>query len=121
MRMKKRAAATDPELDPHDHPVRRPRPGRATDADLERAAALFRALADPARLRLLELLTDGEACVSELAAATGDGLSTTSQRLKLLRAEALVARRRAGKHIHYALADRHVTEIVRGVLDHVKE
>lgn len=113
-------AKDEEDSEPHAHPPRA-RARSAEPAHLERAAMLFRALADPARLRLLELLMEGEACVSELAEASQDGLSTTSQRLRLLRTEALVSKRREGKHIHYALADRHVAEIVQSVLEHVKE
>jgi len=63
------------------------------------AAALFRTAADVSRLKLLERLADGEWCVTELAEAAGSGLSTVSQQLRMLRAERIVARRRAGKHI----------------------
>lgn len=98
-----------------------PRPTLSDDALVERAAALFRAVGDPARLRLLERLSHGECCVSELAEESGDGMSTVSQRLKLLRAEHLVVRRRDGKHIYYALEDAHVSELIRSALEHVSE
>ena len=87
-------------------------------AEAEQAAATFRALGDPERLRMLSLLMDGEACVTDLAQILGAGLSTISQRLKVLRAQDLVVRRRASKHIFYALADRHVRELVRNALEH---
>ncbi|MCS7023273.1 MAG: metalloregulator ArsR/SmtB family transcription factor [Bryobacteraceae bacterium] len=88
---------------------------------LERAARLFRAIGDPARLRLLAYLAVREACVSELASAFGEQISTVSQRLRLLRAEKLVVRRRWGKHVNYGLADRHVAELVGNALEHVNE
>lgn len=90
-------------------------------AALERAANLFRALGDPARLRLLELLTAGERCVGELVAAVGEKFPTVSQRLKVLRAEGLIVRRRSGTHLYYALSDRHVLELVRNALAHARE
>jgi len=93
----------------------------ASPESLERAARLFRAVADVSRLRVLELLAGGEACVSELAAELGVGISTVSQQLKVLWIERLIGRRRAGKHIYYRLADQHISGIVRGVLDHVQE
>jgi ArsR family transcriptional regulator len=86
-----------------------------------RAAALFRALGDPNRIRLLVLLQEGEKCVTELAEILNDGLSSVSQRLKLLRAERLVDFRRDGKHIIYALADQHVALLVANALEHVCE
>jgi DNA-binding transcriptional ArsR family regulator len=87
----------------------------------ERAASLFRGVGDPERLRLLELLISGEACVSDLTASVKGGISTVSQRLRVLRAEGLVVRRRAGKHIYYALTDQHVIDLVRSALHHASE
>ena len=89
--------------------------------DYQNAAAMFAALGDPSRLKLVEYLSRGEACVSEMAAVYGDGLSTISQRLKLLRSERLVKRRRDGKHIYYSLADEHVEQLVRNALQHAEE
>jgi DNA-binding transcriptional ArsR family regulator len=89
---------------------------------VERAAALLKAVGDPGRLSLLERLArGGEHCVSELAEASGEGMSTVSQRLRLLRGEQLVTRRREGKHIYYALADDHVRELILAALEHATE
>jgi len=110
--------ATDPECDDVHEPVSRP----GLDASIvEHAATLFRTVGEPARLRLLERLSWGEYCVSELAAGTGDQLSTISERLRVLRAAGLVQRRRQGRHIYYSLADRHVVELIRSALDHASE
>jgi DNA-binding transcriptional ArsR family regulator len=105
----------------HEHPPRVPVDLGASDEDFERAAAIFRAAGDVARLRLLARLAAGEWCVSELAEAADAGLSTVSQQLRLLRAEKLVTRRRAGKHIFYSLADEHVLDLVRSALSHAAE
>ncbi len=86
---------------------------------LEQAASLLRAVGDPARLAILLRLEDGERCVTELAAESGDGMSTVSQRLRLLRSERLVTTRRDGKHIYYRLADEHVSELIRNAMTHV--
>ncbi len=88
---------------------------------LDRAARLFFALGDPARLRLLVLLEGGERCVGELVEVLGEKFPTVSQRLRLLRAEGLVVRRRDGNHLHYGLADRHVAVLLRNALDHAAE
>ena len=86
-----------------------------------RAAELFFALGDPARLRLLELLRGGECCVSDIAAGLGEEMSTVSQRLRLLRHLGLIGRRRQGKHVYYKLVDAHVAELVRSGLQHAAE
>jgi DNA-binding transcriptional ArsR family regulator len=87
----------------------------------ERAAALFRAAGDLARLRLLHLLDHGEHCVSDLAEATDTKLSTLSQQLRVLHAERVVRRRREGRQIYYALADDHVRDLIRAALEHADE
>jgi ArsR family transcriptional regulator len=104
----------------HSHDAPAPRT-TAGETALARAAGIFRAAGEPARLRLLELLSQGELCVTEVAALTGEELSTISQRLRVLRAEHLVSRRRDGKHIFYALADEHVADLIRAVLAHASE
>ncbi len=87
----------------------------------ERAAAIFRALGDTPRMRLLAQLAEGERCVSDLAEVLREGLSAVSQRLRLLRAEGLVARRRDGRHIFYRLADHHVADLIDNALAHAGE
>jgi ArsR family transcriptional regulator len=99
--------------------VRAPRP--VPDDAFERAAALFRALGDPSRLRLLHRLEFDEQCVTELAEACHAKLSTLSQQLRVLHQERIVTRRRDGKHIYYALADGHVRDLIRAALDHTSE
>jgi DNA-binding transcriptional ArsR family regulator len=104
-----------------DHHHTRREPPKLSDEAFVRAAALFRAAGDPARLRLLHVLAHDEWCVSELAASSGTKLSTLSQQLRLLYAERIVQRRRDGKHIYYRLADDHVRELVSAALDHASE
>jgi ArsR family transcriptional regulator, lead/cadmium/zinc/bismuth-responsive transcriptional repressor len=105
---------------PEEH-ARRLRVSVVNDEQLERAAAIFRAAGDISRLKLLHRLSDGEWCVTELADAAGVGLSTVSQQLRLLRAERIVARRRAGKHIFYSLADAHVSDLIQSAIEHAAE
>ena len=95
------------------------KPAKGVPAEaLERAASLFRACGDPARLRLLEVLSTGEHNVTDLAESSDEGLSTISQRLRLLRAEGLVSRRREGKHIYYGLQDGHVLALIKSAIEH---
>ncbi len=111
----------DPTCDADEHAQRSAKRSATSDEAFERAAALFRIVADASRLKLLERLADGEWCVTELAAAAGTGLSTVSQQLRLLRSVRIVARRRAGKHIFYSLADGHMRDLVRSALEHAGE
>jgi DNA-binding transcriptional ArsR family regulator len=110
------AVAEHTDCAPNEHsPLPSPR------YDLERAVRLFKVLSDEARLRTLEMLVGREACVSEIAEATGEQISTVSHRLRLLRSEGLVLRRRDGRHIFYSLADRHVFELIQNALEHAVE
>jgi ArsR family transcriptional regulator, lead/cadmium/zinc/bismuth-responsive transcriptional repressor len=98
-----------------------PRRPLVDEASLERASRLFRAIGEPSRLRLLSRLAQGEMCVTELASSEQESLSTISQRLRVLRSENLIVRRRRGKHINYALADQHVMELIFNALAHATE
>jgi len=110
----------DPQCLPAEHPA------AAVTLDvsemaLARASRIFRALGDPPRLRLLALLARGELCVTEVAVAEDEEISTISQRLRVLRNESLVSRRRQGKHIVYGLADQHVADLIFNALAHAAE
>jgi len=100
----------------------RPTPAQLpVDANLSLAADMFKALADPDRLRLLARLADREICVSELAALEDQKITTVSARLKLLLNAHLVARRREAKHMYYRLTDDHVLQLVVAALEHSAE
>ena len=72
---------------------------------IEEQAAVFSALADPTRLRLVRLLCrqrDPDAlCVSAMAGFLGVTQSAVSQHLRVLKAAGLVQGERRGYHIHY--------------------
>lgn len=106
---------------PDEHARRIARRKVVSEESFARAASLFRTVGDVSRLKLLDRLSDGEWCVTELAEAAGVGLSTVSQQLRILRAEHIVERRRTGKHIYYSLADRHVIDLVTNALEHAAE
>jgi DNA-binding transcriptional ArsR family regulator len=68
-------------------------------------AALFRALGHPARVRILELLRDGEHSVGALQEALGLDSGGTSQHLAALRRVGVVESRREGTSVFYRAAD----------------
>jgi DNA-binding transcriptional ArsR family regulator len=76
-----------------------------TQAMLERVAEQFRALGEPSRLRLMNLLFDGESTVGELVTKSGLTLANVSKHLTLLYQVGWVTRRKAGISVVYALAD----------------
>jgi DNA-binding transcriptional ArsR family regulator len=110
-----------PTCGPDEHARRSAKRKQLTEDAFVRAASLFRAAGDVSRLKILDRLSDGEWCVTELAEASGVGMSTVSQQLRTLRAERIVTRRRTGKHFYYSLADEHVSDIIHAVLEHSLE
>lgn len=81
---------------PHALPLAAP-----TIADLD---ALFRAFADPTRLRILNLLAAGELCVCDIVELLGVPQPTVSRHLAALRRAGLVEVSRDWKFAHYRLA-----------------
>jgi ArsR family transcriptional regulator len=77
---------------------------KPTADTLDDSIELFKAFADPVRLRLLNLLAEGEVCVCHLHEALELPQSTVSRHLAYLRKRGLVAGRRKGQWVHYRLA-----------------
>jgi len=99
--------------------VREARAGLPGVAQTQGLAALFGALADPTRVRLIAALERTELCVGDLAATVGLSPSATSHHLRLLRSLGLVRTRREGRTVYYSLDDEHVRTLYRQALDHV--
>lgn len=78
----------------------------ATDEDLEQLTALFRLLSDKTRLNILLLLADGERNVTNLCEQLKLPQPTVSHHLGLLRMNNVIANRRNGKQVFYALNGR---------------
>lgn len=85
-------------------------PDAPSEADL--LAKYFRVLGDRTRLRVLELLAEGERSVAELVSLLGEPQSKVSNHLACLRWCGFVATRREHRTIHYRLADERVTAVV---------
>ncbi|MCI4676223.1 ArsR/SmtB family transcription factor [Candidatus Mycolicibacterium alkanivorans] len=83
----------------------------AKDALFDEFAAVGKALANPKRLELLDLLAQGRRSVDDVAGAAGLGLSTCSAHLQALREAGLVTSQRDGKRIFYALSGNDVAEL----------
>lgn len=105
----------------HHRHAPRPQTDLPDESDLQQASAMFRALGDPARLRLLARLAGREVCVSELAELENEKLTTVSARLQSLREVRLVKRRREAKHIYYSLSDTHVLRLMQSAIEHAAE
>ena len=83
------------------------------DIGLALKAKLFRGLADPSRLAILEALRAGERTVSDVVAATGLSQPNASNHLACLRECGLVTSRQDGRRVYYRLADERVEDALR--------
>ena len=73
------------------------------DSTLKSVARVAKALADPQRMRILQMLRPGERCVCQIVETLALAPSTVSKHLSLLDAAGLVASRKDGRWIHYRL------------------
>lgn len=72
-------------------------------ADFKAQAQMFKALAHPGRLLMLDELSRGERCVCELAALVGSEMPTVSRHLSVLRNAGIVDDEKRGAQVFYRL------------------
>jgi DNA-binding transcriptional ArsR family regulator len=94
--------------------------GRLPDSLLEPLAERFKALGEPARLRILRELRDGERTVTELVEATRLSQANVSKHLRVLHGMNYVARRKEGLYVYYCLADEDVFQLCDIVCDRME-
>jgi ArsR family transcriptional regulator len=82
------------------------------DRVYELHAAVFKALGHPKRMRVIDLLRDGEECVCRLAPQVGVTEANLSQLLASLRQVGLVETRRDGHAVYYRVRDRRIFDMI---------
>ena len=95
------------------------RPDLIGEAEALRLSGLFKALADPTRVRMIAALMHTELCVDDLAELLGMTQSAVSHQLRVLRHLHLVQFRKEGKHSFYRLDDDHVRDLFQRSRDHL--
>lgn len=84
------------------------------DLELQRfKAEFFKALAHPVRIRIIELLAEGEYSVNELQSLLGMEGSTVSQQLTVLRAKQIVSGTKDGSKVIYSLRDPSTADVLK--------
>lgn len=78
----------------------------------------FKALSDPTRIRILNLLCSAEHSVNELAEKLDLGQSTVSHQLRFLKQLRLVKYRRAGTTLYYSKDDDHIMNLLNQAIEH---
>jgi DNA-binding transcriptional ArsR family regulator len=84
-------------------------------------ADLLKALGQPTRLKILDLLATGERCVCEIFPAIGGEQSNVSKHLGFLRSQGIVVADRRGMRVFYRLADRKIAKLLDDAEECVKE
>ncbi|MBN1884286.1 MAG: winged helix-turn-helix transcriptional regulator [Candidatus Krumholzibacteriota bacterium] len=79
---------------------------------IERFAEILKALSSPARLRIVNLLADGELTVSQICEKTGLKQSLVSQQLRILRLNRIVMNRKEMPRSYYRLTEKNVATML---------
>jgi DNA-binding transcriptional ArsR family regulator len=87
---------------------------------LESAAPIIRVAAHPIRLRIIDFLQQGEACVGDISAAAETPQAITSQHLGTLRQHAILTCRRDGQRMYYRLVRLELTHLLACIRDHCR-
>ena len=78
-------------------------------------AKVFKALADPVRLKIIEFLRDGEKCVCEIIPHVDIAQPLVSRHLKILRDSGLVRVRKEGNRRYYSVTDPKIFKIIDAI------
>jgi len=73
---------------------------------------IFKALADPTRLKILECIKDEEKCICEVIPYTGKSQPNVSLHLKVLKQAGLVNERKDGTRIMLSVADKNIFKLI---------
>jgi len=84
---------------------------------VQQVAEYFSILSEPMRLRILNLLRDGEKCVQELVEATQTSQANVSKHLKLMLQAGILTRRSEGTSAYYKVQDELIFELCNMVCD----
>jgi DNA-binding transcriptional ArsR family regulator len=82
---------------------------------LELKAEILKALAQPTRLKILELLRDGEKCICEIVPALNGEQSNISRHISLMQKNKLVTTRKDGVKVMVGISDPKIFEILDSV------
>ena len=87
---------------------------------IQELAEFFKIFGDGTRIRILQILLEGERNVGELAEALEMSQSAVSHQLRVLRQNDLVKYRKEGKTVFYSLDDEHVRMVIEQGMTHLR-
>jgi ArsR family transcriptional regulator len=74
---------------------------------------LLKALSDPTRLKIVELLKNKEICACKFSSLTKKAQPTVSQHLRILEDAGIIKSRKDGKNIIYSIADKKIFDLIK--------
>lgn len=93
-----------------------------SEEDVAGMAEIFKALADPTRVKVAYMLDrEGELCVCDVAEVLGSSTATASHHLRTLKNKHIAKSRKEGKNVYYSLKDDHIRTLLHMTLEHQKE
>lgn len=84
-------------------------------------ADFYKALSDSTRMKIIDVLYEGEMCVCDISVLINMTKSAISHQLKYLKDMNLIKSRKQGKEVFYSLADRHIVEVFEISKEHILE
>jgi DNA-binding transcriptional ArsR family regulator len=91
------------------------RPEMPPAEEIKKQSEFFKAISDPARVRIIYALKDGELCVCQLMQVMDMPQTVVSHHLKVLKYAGIINDQRAGKWIYYSLVDSRAVSVLDGV------
>lgn len=76
---------------------------------------VFKALADPTRLQILQCIKNGEKCICEIIPYTGKSQPNVSQHLRVLKTAGLIKERKEGTYLFLKVSTKQIFNIINSV------
>lgn len=83
------------------------------DNIIQMSSKIFKALSDPTRLKMVEILKEGEICACNFAPLTQKAQPTVSQHLRILENAGIVKSRKEGKMVIYSVTNRKIFDLIK--------
>lgn len=84
-------------------------------------AELFKIFGDSTRIKIINILLEGELCVNDISKKTNVSQSAISHQLRILKSSKLVKYRKEANMIYYSLDDEHIKKIFELGCEHINE
>lgn len=101
--------------------IKKVSPKLLNDNEISETVNIFKGFSDNTRFKIIHLLSMGEFCVCDIAAALNVSDPLASHHLRQLRLLRIVKSRKQGKMMYYSLDDEHILKILKTGIEHIRE